>query len=54
MDVKLNVTLPLVETIVVTILCVTLPVGIVLEDVVWEDPSFDVEDSVSVESLDCA
>ena len=54
MEVKLSVTLPLVETIVVTTFCVTLPVAIVLEDVVWEDPSFDVEDSVSVERLDCA
>lgn len=50
----LRVTLPLVETIVVTIFCVTLPVGVVLEDVVWEDPSFGVEDFDSAESLDCA
>ena len=49
----LKVTLPLVETIVVTIFCVTLPVGVVLADVVWEDPSFDVEDFGSSEVLDC-
>ena len=52
-EVMLRVTLPLVETMVVTIVCVTLPVGVVLEEVVWEDPSFDVEDFESVESLDC-
>lgn len=52
-EVMLRVTLPLVEIIVVTIFCVTLPVGIVLEDVVWEDPSLRVEDSVPTESLDC-
>ena len=38
----------------VTTVCVTLPVGVVLEDAVWEDLSFDVEDPVSAESLDCA
>ena len=38
----------------VTTFCVTLPVGVVLEDGVWEDLSFDIEDPVSVESLDCA
>lgn len=46
--------LPLVETIVVTIFCVTLPVGVVFEDVVWEDPSFDVEDFDSSKVLDFA
>ena len=48
-EVMLRVTLPLVEIIVVTIFCVTLPVGVVLEDVVWEDPSLRVEDSVAAE-----
>lgn len=38
----------------VTTLCVTLPVGVVLEDGVREDLSFDIEDPVSAESLDCA
>ena len=49
-EVMLRVTLPLVEIIVVTILCVTLPVGVVLEDV---EPSFGVEESIPAESLDC-
>ena len=31
-EVELRTTLPLVETIVVTTFCVTLPVGVVLED----------------------
>ena len=52
-EVMLKVTLPLVETIIVTIFCVTLPAGVVLEDVVWEDPSFDIEDSVSIDGFDC-
>ena len=38
----------------VTTVCVTLPVGVVLEDGVWEVLSFDIEDPVSAESLDCA
>ena len=49
-EVMLKVTLPLVEIIVVTIFCVTLPVGVVLDDVVWGDPSFDVDD---FDVLDC-
>lgn len=53
-ETELKVTLPLVEIIVVTIFCVTLPVGVVLDDVVWEDPSFDVEDFDSSEVLDFA
>lgn len=52
-EVMLRVTLPLVVTIVVTTFCVTLPVGVMLEGVVWEDPSFDVEDFDCSESLDC-
>lgn len=50
----LRVTLPLVEIMVVTIVCVTLPVGVVLKDVVREDPSFDVEIFDSAEGLDRA
>ena len=42
------------ETTVVTSSCVTLPVGVVLEDGVWEDLSFDDEDPVYAERLDCA
>ena len=51
---ELRTTLPLVEIIVVTCVCVTLPVGVVLEDGVWEDLSFDIDDPVSAESLGCS
>ena len=40
------------ETIVVTIFRVTLPVGVVVEDVAWEDSSFNVVDFDSAERLD--
>lgn len=50
-EVMLRVTLPLVETMVVTIFCVTLLGGVVLEDVV-RDSSFDVVDSAFAERPD--